>query len=212
MQSATHTTSDSATPAWVFDLDGGVLCLNFVNTLSSSSGEHLGSYADLVEFAHQSALLTRSEADRLHALVARQPKAGANVLQRAKRLRQALFGIFTAVAAQESPSARDLEVLNAELATSLTHARLEPADGEFRWGWSGDGLERVMWPIVRSAADVLASETQRRAVRECGAGDCRWLFLDTSKNRSRQWCSMQSCGNREKARRHYQRIRARRSG
>src|SRR3989442_8269959 len=68
----------------------------------------------------------------------------------------------------------------------------------------------LIWPIARSAADLLTSDEQRQLVRECGAPDCLWLFLDTTKNRSRQWCSMQSCGNREKARRHYQRLRAQR--
>ena len=70
----------------------------------------------------------------------------------------------------------------------------------------------MLWPISRAAADLLVSDTERRKVRQCGAGDCEWLFLDTSKNRSRQWCSMQCCGNREKARRHYQRVRARKAG
>jgi predicted RNA-binding Zn ribbon-like protein len=128
-------------------------------------------------------------------------------------LRSALFGIFSAVAAGNKPAAADLDVLNAEVSASMSHTCLvRSSDGSaFGWGWSGDGPERVLWPIVRSAADLLTSDTQCKLVRECGAGECRWLFLDTSKNRSRQWCSMQSCGNREKARRHYQRVRAKRS-
>src|SRR5256885_1943109 len=68
----------------------------------------------------------------------------------------------------------------------------------------------LIWSITRSAADLPTSDEQRQLVRECGAPDCLWLFVDTTKNRSRQWCSMQSCGNREKARRHYQRMRERR--
>src|SRR5438067_275486 len=52
---------------------------------------------------------------------------------------------------------------------------------------------------------------ERRAlVREGGADNCAWLFMDNTRNRSRQWCSMQACGNRDKARRHYRRVRARR--
>jgi len=45
-------------------------------------------------------------------------------------------------------------------------------------------------------------------VRECDGAACTWLFLDQSRNRSRRWCSMESCGNRAKARRHYHRQRA----
>jgi predicted RNA-binding Zn ribbon-like protein len=61
-------------------------------------------------------------------------------------------------------------------------------------------------PIARSAAELLTSETLSR-VRECGGATCTWLFLDASRNRSRRWCSMESCGNRAKARRHYRRRR-----
>jgi predicted RNA-binding Zn ribbon-like protein len=42
-------------------------------------------------------------------------------------------------------------------------------------------------------------------VGECEGEGCSWLFLDTSRNRSRRWCSMEDCGNRAKARRHYER-------
>jgi predicted RNA-binding Zn ribbon-like protein len=135
----------------------------------------------------------------------------ANALERARQLRPALFDIFSALADDRAPAAADLQELNAELSLSMTHACVEPTEQGFSWGWSGDGLDQVLWPIVRSAADLLTSETQRLLVRECGADDCAWLFLDTSKNHSRQWCSMQSCGNREKARRHYQRRKAQRT-
>jgi len=53
---------------------------------------------------------------------------------------------------------------------------------------------------------VLTGEALAR-VRECGGTACNWLFLDESRNRSRRWCSMESCGNRAKARRHYHRSR-----
>ncbi|HET6319502.1 MAG TPA: ABATE domain-containing protein, partial [Chloroflexota bacterium] len=58
-------TMDTNTQPYVFDLDAGIPCLDFVNTLSSTSGEHLRGYADLVDFAHQSSLLTPTEAARL---------------------------------------------------------------------------------------------------------------------------------------------------
>jgi predicted RNA-binding Zn ribbon-like protein len=204
-------TPPSATPAYEFDLDAGVACLDFANTLSASSGEHLNDYADLLAFARQSHLLTPPVADRLQQLAARRPEAARRTLEDAKWLRRALFDLFRAVAADEPPSAADLATLNDALAEAMAHARLERHADGFQWSWSGEDLERAVWPIVRSAADVLTSAAERALVRECGASDCVWLFLDTSKNRSRQWCSMQSCGNREKARRHYQRVRAKRA-
>ena len=193
-----------------FDLDAGNPCLDFANT-RSSSGEHLRSFADLVAFAQQSALITPSDADWLHAQAEREPLVAQSVLARAINLRQALRDIFSAVANDQDPPADDLGFLNGDLAVSLPNARVEQTHDGFSWTWSGRALDSVLWPISRAAADLLTSDSERRKVRECGASDCKWLFLDTSKNGSRQWCSMQSCGNREKARRHYQRVRARKA-
>jgi predicted RNA-binding Zn ribbon-like protein len=196
---------------YVFDLDGGRPCLDFANT-QSSSGDHVDSYADLLAFAAQSNLLTPESAAWLHTAAQRRPGAAKSTLVRGKSLRQALRGIFVAVANHARPREADLEVLNANLAASLPHARVLPdASGDgYAWGWASPDLDSPLWPIVRSAAELLTSEHERPLVRECGAGDCAWLFMDTTKNRSRQWCSMTSCGNREKARRHYQRVKAQR--
>ena len=63
-----------------------------------------------------------------------------------------------------------------------------------------------LWPIARSAAHLLTSAELTR-VRECDGTSCNWLFFDRSRGGSRRWCSMESCGNRAKARRHYRRRR-----
>jgi predicted RNA-binding Zn ribbon-like protein len=64
----------------------------------------------------------------------------------------------------------------------------------------------MLWPVVRDAADLLTSKELNRVGR-CADERCGWLFVDTSRNRSRRWCSMESCGNRAKARRHYRKSR-----
>lgn len=201
--------------AFRFDLDANWLCLDFVNTRGLASGEHLAGYADLLAFADQSGLLTPAEADRLHAEAERDAEAAEAVLRRAIALREALRRVFSALAAGQDPPAEDLESLNANLAISLAHACLRPVPppgSGYAWGWQGQALDAPIWPIARSAADLLTDDQQRARLRECNAADCAWLFLDTSKNHTRQWCSMRSCGNREKARRHYQRLRAQRTG
>ena len=174
----------------LFDLDAGNLCLDFANTHSASS-EHLRSYADLVAFAQQSALLTPDDVDWLHQQAEREPLLAQTVLARAINLREAVRDIFSALANDAQPPPHDLSFLNGDLAASLPNARIERTIDGFTWTWSGRALDAVLWPISRAAADLLTSDTERRKVRQCGAGDCEWLFLDTSKNRSRQWCSMQ---------------------
>ncbi|TME22984.1 MAG: hypothetical protein E6I68_08150 [Chloroflexi bacterium] len=63
--------------------------------------------------------------------------------------------------------------------------------------------------MIRSALDVLV-DGPLDGVRECpGPGNCGWLFIDLSKNASRRWCDMRTCGNRAKVHRYYTRIRGR---
>jgi len=121
-------------------------------------------------------------------------------------------GIFSRVAAGKPVRDVELAALNSEVAVTMAQARVVPSGDSngYRWSWVSQNIDAPLWPITRSAADLLTSDEERALVRECGADDCAWLFMDTTRNRSRQWCSMQGCGNREKARRHYQRMRGRR--
>ena len=59
--------------------------------------------------------------------------------------------------------------------------------------------------LVAAAAAKVAIEQRLHRVKICSAGNCRWAFYDSSRNRSRQWCSMEVCSNRAKARAHRQR-------
>jgi predicted RNA-binding Zn ribbon-like protein len=192
--------------SFTFELDGGRACLDFANT-RDSSGEHLNTYADLVAFATQSDLITRADAEWLQAAAERDARSADDVLRRARDLRTSVYAIFSASAAGDTPAHADLGQLNAELGATQGHACVIPKDGGYDWGWTGRSLDAPLWGVIRSAADLLTSADDLGRVRECGGAGCRWLFLDTSKNRTRQWCSMQSCGNRAKARRHYQRRR-----
>ncbi len=214
---ATNTLTPTPTPTpspalfadeYPFDLDGGRLCLDFANSLGLSSSDHLRSLVDLIGFCRQSGILADDTAHHLRTRAARAPAAADALLARAKLLRAALFRIFAAVVRRESPSPTDLDLLNAELAEALANQQLVVDGGRFAWEWRGGLTEprHLLWPVVRSAADLLLSE-DRLGIRECAASDCAWLFLDTSRNRSRQWCSMRTCGNRAKARRHHERRR-----
>ena len=139
---------------------------------------------------------------------ARRPAQAAAVLEQAIALREAIYRIFSAVAHKLPPEAADLDNLNAALSEALSRSQIIPAADGFAWDWSGDGaLDQMLWPIARSAADLLTSEEIHR-IGEC-ADDrgCGWLFLDMSRNHSRRWCDMKDCGNRAKASRHYQRQR-----
>lgn len=197
---------------YVFELTGGRLCLDFANTVGNHAGtspnEHLRSYADLVSWGRQAGTLTREEAEHLLQQAAQYPQEAHAVLTRAIALREAIYRIFSRSAAGQPPPYDDLDLLNAALSEVLPHLRILWADGHFTWGWAGEqnALDRMLWPVIRDAAELLNSEELSR-VRECADDVCGWLFLDRSKNRSRRWCDMKACGNKAKARRHYEKIR-----
>jgi predicted RNA-binding Zn ribbon-like protein len=64
----------------------------------------------------------------------------------------------------------------------------------------------MLWLIADSAAEMLTTGDLSR-LKQCPGDDCGWLFEDTSKNRRRQWCDMQACGNLAKVRRFRSRLR-----
>lgn len=203
---------ETGTRAATEDMVGGRLCLDFANTVHSFYAEEkrdeLKSYADLVEWSREAGVITDAEARRLLREANAHPVKANRALERAKALRDAIFKIFAATASERSPARDDLLTLNSVLAESLTHARVVAGADGFVWGWAEeDALDRLLWPLARSAADLLTSDELSRT-RECGGEDCTWLFMDTSKNRSRRWCDMKGCGNRAKSRRHYERRRA----
>jgi len=192
----------------VFEFSGGWLCLDFTNTKlgPTREREQFLEYADLVAWGSQADLLSRRMTTELKRGAAAHPRTASRTLVRAIELREAIFRIFGNAAAGGRPAPRDIELLNEHLGPSLAHLRVEVASDGPRWTWddSGPPLERVLWPVARSAAELLTSDDLKR-VRECGSDRCFWLFLDHSRNRSRRWCDMQTCGNRAKARRFYSR-------
>ena len=202
----------SVSPAATLKLLGGRLCLDFANTAdwhkTAHPEERLHTYRDLVHWARHAGAIPHDAVGPLLAEAARRPQEAAAALESAITLREAIYRIFVAVAEGAAAARADLATLNAALATALAHARLEATSGGYAWGWAASAsLDRPLWPVARSAAELLTSPELGR-VRQCADAGCGWLFLDGSRNRSRRWCDMRDCGNRAKARRHYQRWRA----
>lgn len=197
-----------------FDLSGGSLPLDFVNTVSRRDSperrkDNLTGFDDLVAFMRQSGVISQQMAEKLKLAARQYPERAAAMFERAVKLRETLYGIFRAVAANQPASQRDLNSFNEFISHTMPHRWIvrRPQGYDWSWAWGeSDSLEPVLWPIVQRAAELLTSDW-RDEVRECEADDCAWLFLDQSRNRSRRWCDMSSCGNRAKARRHYQRAR-----
>jgi predicted RNA-binding Zn ribbon-like protein len=191
-----------------FEFVAGALCLDFVNTVgargpSGSRNEHLNDYSDLVEWACQGAMITKTRAAELLAHAARNPNLARRVFGEALELREAIARVSSALAGGHKPAPADVAAINAALPRALAHLEIVPADHGFDWRFRevDDALDSITWPVVRSAADLLLHAPVR--IGMCESDTCGWLFVDTSRNHSRRWCTMGDCGNRAKARRHY---------
>lgn len=195
-----------------FEMVGGRTCLEFVNTASQRRigpfREKLKSYEDLLDWAVQAEQLSDAEAADLRAKAAIHPKAAEAVLERGRELREAIYRVFTARNAGLILPSEDLRLISDENARAAVNRVLTPDSvGSCTFEWrTHDELDRPLWPVAVSAVNLAASVDAER-VKECGSDNCNWLFLDTSKNRSRRWCDMKDCGNRAKARRHYHKTR-----
>lgn len=193
-------------------LVGGRLCLDFTNTVGSRGAvnerDRLRGYPELLWWGMRAKVLTDGQCRGLLARAEERPGEAGEVFRRAIEFREASWRLFRALEDGAEPGPADLGTVNREVARAMSHARLERTADGFAWGWD-DALEpdRVLWPVARSAAELLTSPELGRVGR-CAAESCGWLYLDTSKNRSRRWCDMRDCGNRAKVRRHYQRQRA----
>ncbi len=194
-----------------FELSGGALCLDFANTLGDrprSANEHLRDYGDFLRFSRQAGSIPADDLTELERLYTDCSTCADAVFNRIVEVREAIYRIFSAEVVGESPDDDDIQILNTALKKAMRQTELRCCDGDFGWHWGGpaQALDRPLWPIVRSAADLLTSDEVPH-LRECDSETCSWLFVDRSRTRRRRWCDMSTCGNRAKARRHYQRRR-----
>jgi predicted RNA-binding Zn ribbon-like protein len=181
-------------------LEGGHLALDFVNTVGglrddppSADEELFDSYNDVATWCARLGVISEREAGSLRAAARRDERAAKRALRRTIELRDdLLYPIFRTLADGEEPPPGLLERVLEEERTALAGARLARTETAFDLRWPAcDDLIDPLHPIVHAAVDLLTTGPLDR-VGTCG--NCRWLFLDQSRNRSRRWCSMDECG------------------
>lgn len=199
-----------------FDLDGGRISLDFVNTVSGLRGvaprEHLFSWQDLVWWAQQAGLVTPAKARKLHSWTRLHPRQTEQEFKSALRKREALHEVALAAIEKREPRAEALGEVNEWIAEALAHRRLRPArSGRLEMVFDDDDeFLAFLRPVALDAADLLEREIDSGRARICeesACGRCGWLFFDQTRNHSRRYCSMADCGNRAKQRRFQERKR-----
>ncbi len=190
-----------------FYFTGGCLALDFVNSkswrLSSKPNERLTSFLTLMSFCLQTNVVDLRLGKQLTQLAEQNPAEAKKTVNRALKLRELIYQIFLSKARGMSANESDLVQFNRMLgqAQKQQQVAVEVECWTLKWLGEHDNLDRLWWPIVVGAAQVL-TESESAPVRACGGEGCGWLFLDTSRNRSRRWCDMKVCGNRDKVRRY----------
>ncbi|MBV8050350.1 MAG: ABATE domain-containing protein [Acidobacteriaceae bacterium] len=196
-----------------FEFTGGNLCLDFANTIdhrgSARATELLTDYARLVRWGEESSAVSRKTAEKLSSLATESPGNAQLVVRRAVQLRDAIYDLFSAVAQRRGIPSTALGTVNRAAQVAAEHAQVVSTNRHFTWDWVSpeSHLDSMLWPIARAAAELLTSEDVGN-VRRCASATCDWLFLDKTKNHRRRWCDMKTCGNRDKARRYYQKQKA----
>jgi predicted RNA-binding Zn ribbon-like protein len=188
-----------------FKLNAEHVALDFVNTLDDRYAqdgprELLPTYGDLLRFCREAEILTHAETARLSALPVASHEKG---LRSAIELREMLARVFYRWVDGQPPSAEDRIALERWSAACARRRELRWTDGHLAWAWkapAGDA-ETPALRLAQHALDLLIGDEPLR-LHACASDTCRWLFLDTSKNRTRRWCDMKTCGNRAKARRY----------
>jgi predicted RNA-binding Zn ribbon-like protein len=193
-----------------FDYSSGSLCLDLANTWGDRSDpakDVLNDYGDLLNWAHGAGLIGDRERSELEKLAHREVDRSISVFRGALDLRELVFHLCSTTAAGGNPSPRRVAALNTALQT-VPKQQLCCGGECCEWEWPAGkaDLRQILWPVIQAAADLVTSPDAAR-IRECGAPDCNWLFLDHSRGGRRKWCDMSTCGNRAKARRFYERHR-----
>ncbi|GAA4228178.1 putative RNA-binding Zn ribbon-like protein [Streptosporangium album] len=174
------------------ELVGNALCLDFANTVNArpvARRDWLGTPEEAVTWAAATG----------HPI--EEPDGLAAALPDARELREAVFRVFQPLTQGDRAPQPDLDVVVALHGDGIAHGRLEEADGNFRFSWGAPRTVRILlWEVAASAVELLTHGPLDR-LGECPS--CCWLFLDVSKNRRRRWCSMTTCGSRDKSRRYY---------
>lgn len=192
---------------------GGNLALDFANTVHNAGLpkplDELQSTDDLLNWAQGAKLLDAHDSAQLaRRFQLNRPYAGST-LARTLRLRNVIYRLFSSLAQTGRIDEKALAQFNGWLRAAMSHVRISDGGAArhpkgsglaFEWEESSSTVsDRMLWEITRSAADLLVS-AELKKVRQCNDDFCSWLFVDTSRNGLRRWCSMQLCGNRARVR------------
>ena len=195
------------------ELDGGSLCLNFVNSVRNRFEDPLFEFIvtpeDLLSWGNRTQIFDKNLKRGLENYILKNQGKAKHELNKILKTRELLYRIFQKLSQKKLPEDEDILLYNKELSLVLRHLSLEINDSlEIKMIWDNQPSD-LLWtllPIIKSAYDLLISDLRNR-IKECPK--CGWLYLDKSKNNSRLRCNMKTCGNTIKIKRYYEKKKTR---
>lgn len=174
-------------------LDGGRLCLDFVNSVHDRYAQQAEDYICLPERFIEWCV----RAGALHAGEHISAPAGmgqcAALMRKVRSFRNHLHALLASRIDGVKPPEESVQCLDQWLHRAWANQSLG-WDGQMHWR---DDAYDALLPLQRIALDALdlISQPSVLQLRRCdNTSSCGWLFLDTSKNQRRRWCAMETCG------------------
>lgn len=183
-------------------LDGGLLCLDFINTVHGRREDPLRDYFsgidDFIHWAKRLGVIDSKTEKKLTAASGNQPGKSARFFSDAIAFRELLFVIFSNIISGKKVLLKDLKEFNKMLKIYFPYLQIKQSNKGFEEQWllEETDFKRLLAPILNDSYETLLSDKLRR-IKECS--NCGWLFYDTTKNGKRRWCSMHTCGSNVKA-------------
>jgi len=185
-------------------------CLDLINTQLVVKGEPrdlLETFDDLFGWLIRARLLPVSQAKAAKPHL--NNEEAESLLERAKTFRATLRTIAEQVAAGGAVPGSAINTMNQFLAQRPGFPELLRTKKGITLRFHSLATQQVelLAPLLEAACDLLSSE-RLFLIKKCANAACILYFLDTTKNHTRNWCSMQTCGNRIKVAAHYRRSRS----
>ena len=172
------------------------LCLDYANSVEwSSEDEHV----DVLRTEDMLGCWGR----RVGLISDDAKSVSAAELRRARALRDAVYRLFSSIGRDQEPAGEDLDVLMSNYNEAVERASLVAGEDIYELDWPGRDPRSIRYAVATDAIALLQDPGRLRRVSRCPGRGCGWLFLNASGRR--RWCSMSTCGSREKMRRLHRR-------
>jgi predicted RNA-binding Zn ribbon-like protein len=185
---------------------GGHPLIDFVNTRIVQNDERINLLEDFMHFTlwlKEAGIIDEGTREALNRRWGNRNE-GKEILKSALVLRDRFEEMLARLGKEQPVPQRTLECINELLRESAEFPRLERSKTGFlkTIRLRFERPVHLLAPLASAAADFLC-RSDLSLVRKCENPRCILYFYDATKNRARRWCSMQGCGNRMKAARHY---------